>query len=191
MRAAETKRKTLETSVTVEANLEGEGICEAETGIAYLDHMITTLSKHSLIDLTVKATGDLQHHVVEDVAIALGVTLSKALKDRVGIVRFGHATVPMDGSLASVSLDLVKRPYSIINLKITRENVEDMVKEDIQHFLQSFTQSLEATVHITVKYGEDDHHKVEAAFKALALALRQAIRQDTPRKTPPSAKGVM
>ncbi|MFQ6134651.1 MAG: imidazoleglycerol-phosphate dehydratase HisB [Nitrososphaerales archaeon] len=191
MRAAKTRRKTLETSVTVEANLEGEGRCEVETGIRYLDHMINTLSRHSLIDLKVKATGDLQHHIVEDVAIAIGETLSKALEDRAGIVRFGYATVPMDGSLASVSLDLVKRPYSIINLKMERENVEDMVKDDIQHFLQSFTQSLEATVHIHVEYGEDDHHKVEAAFKALALALRQAVKIDPGRKTPPSAKGVL
>ncbi|MFQ6135505.1 MAG: imidazoleglycerol-phosphate dehydratase HisB [Nitrososphaerales archaeon] len=191
MRAAKTRRKTLETSVTVEANLEGEGRCEVETGIRYLDHMINTLSRHSLIDLKVKATGDLQHHIVEDVAIAIGETLSKALEDRAGIVRFGYATVPMDGSLASVSLDLVKRPYSIINLKMERESVEDIVKNDIQHFLQSFTQSLEATIHIRVEYGEDDHHKVEAAFKALALALRQAVTIDPGRKTPPSAKGVM
>ncbi|MEE9585414.1 MAG: imidazoleglycerol-phosphate dehydratase HisB [Nitrososphaerales archaeon] len=191
MRSAKTKRKTLETSVTVEANLEGEGRSEVETGIRYLDHMITTLSKHSLIDLKVKATGDLQHHIVEDVAIAIGETLSKALEDRAGIVRFGNATVPMDDSLASVSLDLVKRPYSIINLLMERESVEDMVKDDIQHFLQSFAQSLEATVHIHVEYGEDDHHKVEAAFKALALALRQAVKIDPGRKTPPSAKGVM
>ena len=191
MRTAKTKRKTLETSITVEVNLDGEGRNLCETGIKYLDHMLTTLSKHSLIDLTVKATGDLRHHVVEDVAITLGETISKALEDRAGIVRFGFASVPMDDALAAVSLDLVKRPYSVIDLKLQHESIEDMLNDDIQHFLQSFTQSLEATLHIRAEYGEDDHHKVEAAFKALALSLRQAITVDPRRKTPPSAKGVM
>jgi imidazoleglycerol-phosphate dehydratase len=191
VRTGKTTRKTLETSVKVEVDLDGEGRCEAETGIKYLDHMINTLSKHSLIDMKVKASGDLKHHVVEDTAITLGEALSKALGDRKGVFRFGYATVPMDDAAASVSLDLVKRPYSIVSLKMERERVEDMVKEDIQHFLQSLIQSLEATVHIHVDYGEDDHHKVEAAFKALALALRQAVSLDVRRSSPPSAKGVM
>tara|TARA_B100000315_G_scaffold247123_1_gene275404 strand:- start:11 stop:586 length:576 start_codon:yes stop_codon:yes gene_type:complete len=191
MRSAKTKRKTLETSIKIKVIIDGDGICEVDTGIRYLDHMINTLAKHSLIDLKIKAKGDLQHHIVEDVALALGETLSKALDNREHIIRFGNAIVPMDGSLASVSLDLVKRPYSRISLNIEHEKVEDMVKEDIQHFLQSFIQSLEATVHISVKYGEDDHHKVEAAFKALALSLRQAVMLDIRRKAPPSAKGVM
>jgi len=191
MRSAKTKRKTLETSIKIKVNVDGDGISEVDTGIKYLDHMINTLSKHSLIDLRIKAKGDLQHHIVEDVALALGETLSKALDKRDNINRFGNAKVPMDGSLAAVSLDLVKRPYSIISLNIEHEKVEDMVKEDIQHFLQSFIQSLEATVHINVEYGKDDHHKVEAAFKALALSLRQAVMVDIRRKAPPSAKGVM
>ena len=191
MRSAKTKRKTLETSIKIKVVIDGEGICEVNTGIRYLNHMINTLSKHSLIDLKIKAKGDLQHHIVEDVALALGETLSKALDKRERINRFGNAIVPMDGSLASVSLDLVKRPYSRIYLNIEHEIVEDMVRDDIQHFLQSFIQSLEATVHINVEYGEDDHHKVEAAFKALALSLRQAVMLDIRRKSPPSAKGVM
>ena len=191
MRSAKTKRKTLETSIKIKVNIDGDGICEIDTGIRYLDHMMNTLSKHSLIDMKINAKGDLQHHIVEDVAIALGETLSKALEKREHINRFGNAIVPMDDSLAMVSVDLVKRPYSKISLNIEHEKVEDMVKEDIQHFLLSFVQSLEATVHIIVKYGEDDHHKVEAAFKALALSLRQAVIQDIQRKAPPSAKGVM
>ena len=191
MRSSKTKRKTLETSIKIKVVIDGEGICEVDTGIRYLNHMINTLSKHSLIDLKIKAKGDLQHHIVEDVALALGDTISKALDKRERINRFGNAIVPMDGSLASVSLDLVKRPYSRIYLNIEHEIVEDMVREDIQHFLQSFIQSLEATVHINVEYGEDDHHKVEAAFKALALSLRQAVMLDIRRKSPPSAKGVM
>ena len=191
MRSAKTKRKTLETSIKIKVVIDGEGICEVNTGIRYLNHMINTLSKHSLIDLKIKAKGDLQHHIVEDVALALGDTISKALDKRERINRFGNAIVPMDGSLASVSLDLVKRPYSRIYLNIEHEIVEDMVRDDIQHFLQSFIQSLEATVHINVEYGEDDHHKVEAAFKALALSLRQAVMLDIRRKSPPSAKGVM
>ena len=191
MRSAKIKRKTLETSIKIKVVIDGEGICEVNTGIRYLNHMINTLSKHSLIDLKIKAKGDLQHHIVEDVALALGDTISKALDKRERINRFGNAIVPMDGSLASVSLDLVKRPYSRIYLNIEHEIVEDMVRDDIQHFLQSFIQSLEATVHINVEYGEDDHHKVEAAFKALALSLRQAVMLDIRRKSPPSAKGVM
>ena len=191
MRSSKTKRKTLETSIKIKVVIDGEGICEVDTGIRYLNHMINTLSKHSLIDLKIKAKGDLQHHIVEDVALALGDTISKALDKRERINRFGNAIVPMDGSLASVSLDLVKRPYSRIYLNIEHEIVEDMVRDDIQHFLQSFIQSLEATVHINVEYGEDDHHKVEAAFKALALSLRQAVMLDIRRKSPPSAKGVM
>ncbi len=181
----------METSVAVEVNLEGEGRNLCDTSIKYLDHMLATLSKHSLIDLNVKATGDLRHHIVEDVAITMGETISKALEDRTGIVRFGFASVPMDDALATVSLDLVKRPYSVIDLKLQHESIEDMLNDDIQHFLQSFTQSLEATLHIRAEYGEDDHHKVEAAFKALALSLRQATAVDLRRKTPPSAKGVM
>tara|TARA_B100000315_G_scaffold80923_1_gene74195 strand:- start:4421 stop:4996 length:576 start_codon:yes stop_codon:yes gene_type:complete len=191
LRSAKIKRKTLETSIKIKVVIDGEGICEVNTGIRYLNHMINTLSKHSLIDLKIKAKGDLQHHIVEDVALALGDTISKALDKRECINRFGNAIVPMDGSLASVSLDLVKRPYSRIYLNIEHEIVEDMVRDDIQHFLQSFIQSLEATVHINVEYGEDDHHKVEAAFKALALSLRQAVMLDIRRKSPPSAKGVM
>jgi imidazoleglycerol-phosphate dehydratase len=191
LRSAKIKRKTLETSIKIKVVIDGEGICEVNTGIRYLNHMINTLSKHSLIDLKIKAKGDLQHHIVEDVALALGDTISKALDKRERINRFGNAIVPMDGSLASVSLDLVKRPYSRIYLNIEHEIVEDMVRDDIQHFLQSFIQSLEATVHINVEYGEDDHHKVEAAFKALALSLRQAVMLDIRRKSPPSAKGVM
>ena len=191
MRSSKTKRKTLETSIKIKVVIDGEGICEVNTGIRYLNHMINTLSKHSLIDLKIKAKGDLQHHIIEDVALALGDTISKALDKRERINRFGNAIVPMDGSLASVSLDLVKRPYSRIYLNIEHEIVEDMVRDDIQHFLQSFIQSLEATVHINVEYGEDDHHKVEAAFKALALSLRQAVMLDIRRKASPSAKGVM
>lgn len=191
MRSYKTKRKTLETSIKIKATLDGEGICDVNTGINYLDHMLNTLSKHSLIDLEIKAKGDLKHHIVEDVALALGEVISGALGKREGITRFGYAVVPMDESLVSVSIDLVKRPFAKINLEIEHDIVEDMIKEDIQHFLQSFTQSLEATVHINVEYGDDDHHKVEAAFKALALSLRKAITIDPKRKTSPSAKGVM
>lgn len=191
MRIAKTKRSTLETTISVETNLDGKGECRVQTGIKYLDHMITTFSKHSLIDLIIQSDGDLKHHLVEDIAISIGQTISKALNDRSGIFRFGYATVPMDDSLASASVDLVKRAYGRIKLQIVRENVEDMVKEDIQHFLQSFVQAIDATIHVSVEYGEDDHHKVEAAFKALALSLRNAIRIEPRIKTPPTAKGVM
>lgn len=191
MRIAKIKRSTSETVISIKINLDGNGNCRVHTGIKYLDHMIVTLSKHSLIDISIESNGDLKHHLIEDIAIVLGEALSKALDDREDITRFGYAIVPMDESLAYASIDLVKRTYTIIKLQIVHESIEDMIKEDINHFLQSFAKALDSTIHINVEYGEDDHHKVEASFKALALALKNAIKREPKRKTPPTAKGVM
>jgi imidazoleglycerol-phosphate dehydratase len=192
-RSALVARKTKETDITVRVSLDGTGRAEARTGVAFLDHMLHSLATHSLMDVTVTAKGDLQHHTVEDVAITLGKAISQALGDRVGIRRFGDAVVPMDDALALASVDLVKRPYSVLDLKLERVMLEDAPKEDLEHFFGSIAQALEATVHVKVLEGSNDHHKFEAAVKAFALALREAAAPDPRRakKSPPSSKGSM
>jgi imidazoleglycerol-phosphate dehydratase len=157
----------------------------------FLDHMVTSFATHSLIDLTAKVTGDLKHHSVEDLAICLGEAVNKALGTREGLTRFGYAAAPMDCSLAFAAVDLVKRPYFKIDLKLRGKKVEDMATEDINHFFQSFATSLAANVHLFTQYGSNDHHKAEAAVKALALSLRQAVAMDPRRKGVPSSKGVI
>ena len=191
MREGQFERKTSETEVKVKVNLDREGKNNVETGLRFLNHMIKTLSTHSLIDISITAKGDLKHHLVEDVAIGLGEALKKALGNREGIIRFGSSIVPMDCSLAISAIDLIKRPYSVIDLKIEGKTVEDMKTEDIYHFLKSLSSSLEANLHLQVQYGSNDHHKIEAAFKALALSLRHATSIDPKRKGIPSAKGAM
>ncbi|MCS7136477.1 MAG: imidazoleglycerol-phosphate dehydratase HisB [Nitrososphaerota archaeon] len=177
-RRATIERRTLESNIFVDVLLDGHGAVKSKTGIKFLDHMIATLAMHSTMDLVVEATGDLTHHTVEDVAITLGSAISKALDGREGIKRFGYAIIPMDDALAVVSIDLVKRPYAVVKLKIDGPQIEDVAKEDIYHFFRSLTFSLEATMHMLVLYGENDHHKVEAATKALAISLKQATSFD-------------
>jgi len=191
MRADEVYRKTRETEVRVKVNLDAEGKADVNTGVAFLDHMITSLATHSLIDTTATVKGDLRHHIVEDLAICLGEAVSKALGNREGINRFGNAAVPMDCSLAFSAVDLVKRPYFKIDLKLRGKKIEDMPTEDINHFFETLATSLQANVHVFVQYGSNDHHKAEAAIKALALSLRQAIALDPRRKGVPSSKGVI
>ena len=193
-RSAEVSRKTKETDITVRVGLDGTGKAEARTGVAFLDHMLHSLATHSLMDVAVRAKGDLMHHTVEDVAITLGKAISKALGDRIGIRRFGDAIVPMDDGLALAAVDLVRRPFSVLDLKLERVMVEDAPREDLEHFFGSLAQALEATVHIKVLEGSNDHHKFEAAVKAFALALREAAEPDPRRakmKAPPSSKGSM
>jgi imidazoleglycerol-phosphate dehydratase len=191
MRKDEVYRKTKETEVSVKVNLDGEGKADANTSVPFLDHMVTSLATHSMIDITAKVKGDLRHHSVEDFAIGLGEALSKALGTREGIKRFGYAAAPMDCSLAFAAVDLVKRPYFKIDLKLRGKKIEDMPTEDINHFFESLAISLCANVHMFVQYGSNDHHKAEAAVKALALSLRQAIALDPRRKGVPSSKGVI
>jgi imidazoleglycerol-phosphate dehydratase len=191
MRKDEVYRKTKETEVSVKVNLDGEGKVKANTGVPFLDHMVTSLATHSMIDITAKVNGDLRHHSVEDLAIGLGEALSKALGTREGIARFGYAAAPMDCSLAFAAIDLVKRPYFKIDLKLRGKKIEDMPTEDINHFFESLATSLCANVHVYVQYGSNDHHKAEAAVKALALSLRQAVALDPRRKGVPSSKGVI
>lgn len=191
MRADEVYRKTRETEVHVKVNLDSEGKADVNTGVPFLDHMITSLATHSLIDITATVKGDLRHHVVEDLAICLGEAVSKALGNREGTTRFGNAAVPMDCSLAFSAVDLVKRPYFKIDLKLRGKKIEDMPTEDINHFFETLATSLQANVHVFVQYGSNDHHKAEAAIKALALSLRQAIALDSRRKGVASSKGVI
>jgi imidazoleglycerol-phosphate dehydratase len=193
-RSGEVTRKTKETDITVRVELDGTGRAEAKTGVAFLDHMLHSLATHSLIDITVRAKGDLQHHTVEDVGITLGKAIGEALGDRAGIRRFGDAVVPMDDALALAAVDLVKRPFSVLDLKLQRVILEDAAREDLEHFFGSLAQALEATVHIKVLEGSNDHHKFEAAVKAFALALREAAAPDPRRakmRGPPSSKGSM
>ena len=191
MRKEEVYRKTRETEVTVKVNLDGEGKAEVNTGMRFLDHMVTSFATHSLIDVTAKVTGDLKHHTVEDLALCIGEAINKALGTREGLTRFGYAAAPMDCSLAFSAVDLVKRPYFKIDLKLRGKKIEDMATEDVNHFFESFATALAANVHVFTQYGSNDHHKAEAAVKALALSLKQAVAMDPRRKGVPSSKGVI
>jgi len=195
MRTAVIERKTTETSISVELNLDGKGTYAVETGIGFLDHMLEQLSRHSLIDLSVKAKGDLHidaHHTTEDSGIAIGQALTGALGDRKGITRYGHAYVPMDETLARVAIDLSNRPYLVWKVKFTQDRLGGIDTELFKEWFQAFAQAAGATLHVECLYGENNHHMVEACFKALARALREAIEID-PRKADavPSTKGVL
>ena len=193
IRKTKIKRETKETSVFVSLNIDGSGKTSVNTGISFLDHLIISFGKHSMLDLTVQAKSKdkIEHHLIEDTAIAIGSSLDKALGSRTGITRFSYASVPMDESLADASLDLIKRPYSKITLLIKRNSIEGISKEDIEHFFKSLTQNLNACIHVTVKYGDNDHHKIEAAIKSLAIAFRNASLTDKKQKGVPSTKGAM
>jgi imidazoleglycerol-phosphate dehydratase len=192
-RTSTIKRTTKETDVSASVNLDGTGKISVNTGISFLDHLIISFAKHSMMDLQVKAKSrdKIEHHLIEDTAIAIGSAVDKALGNRAGITRFSFASVPMDESLAQASLDLVKRPFQKVDLKIKRNSIEGISKEDIEHFFLSLTQNLNSCVHLSVKYGENDHHKIESAIKSLAVALRIASSADKKQKGIPSTKGAM
>ena len=192
-RKAEIKRKTNETDVSVSIFLDGSGKAEINTGIGFLDHMLTSLSKHSGIDMSVSCSGDLvvdDHHTAEDCAIAMGQALDKALGDRRGIGRFGSAYAPLDEALARAVVDLSGRPYAALNMGFEGDKIGDLNSENIKHVLQSLAFSARATVHVDVIAGENDHHRAEAAFKALALALKDAVAIGALDEVP-STKGVL
>ena len=192
-RTSKIKRETRETSISVYVNIDGSGKTCIDTGIDFFDHLITSLGKHSMMDLTVKAKSNdrILHHLIEDTGIAIGSAIDKAMGSRTGITRFSYASIPMDESLAEASIDLVKRPYGKINLGIKRTQIEGMSKEDLEHFFSSLVQNLNSCIHINVRYGENDHHKIEAAIKSLAVALREAANKDKKQKGIPSTKGSM
>lgn len=192
-RTARINRKTKETEVLVEVNLDGNGKISVKTGLPFLDHLITSLAKHAMLDLKLnaKSIDGIDHHLIEDAAISLGNAMDQSLGNRVGIVRFGHSTVPMDESLAEASLDLIKRQYQRIDLSIERNQIEGISKEDLEHFFRSLAQNLNICMHVSVKYGENDHHKIEAAIKAFAVAWKTAAGYDERQKGVPSTKGAM
>lgn len=194
-RRATVKRATKETQIEATVNLDGTGIYDVSTGIGFLDHMMEQLSRHSLIDIHLRAKGDLHidfHHTTEDVGIALGEAVSKALGDRKGIMRYGEATIPMDETLTRVALDASNRPYLIWKVAFTRPKLGDMDTELFKEWFQAFAQSAGLTLHVENLYGENNHHIVESSFKALARSLRASIAID-PRKADaiPSTKGVL
>jgi len=194
-RRASVARKTKETEISVSVDLDGSGKSEIETGIGFLDHMLEQLSRHSLIDLTVKAKGDLHidfHHTTEDTGIAIGEAVSKALGERKGINRYGDAMIPMDETLTRVALDASNRPYLIWKVNFTKPKLGEMDTELFKEWFQAFAQNAGLTLHIENLYGENNHHIVESCYKGVARALRAAVEID-PRKSDaiPSTKGVL
>lgn len=192
-RQAQAKRETKETSVAVQLNLDGTGQYDISTGIGFLDHMLEQLSRHSLIDLQVKATGDLHidfHHTTEDTGIVIGTALREALGDYKGLMRFGSATIPMDETCSRVSLDVSQRPYLVWRVVFSKPKLGDMDTELFKEWFQAFAQNAGISLHVENLYGENNHHIIESCFKALAQALRQAIQID-PRQSGllPSTKG--
>lgn len=195
MRSGRAERKTHETQIVVELNLDGTGSYDISTGIGFLDHMLEQLSRHSLIDIKVEATGDLHidfHHTTEDVGIALGEAFTQALGDRKGIQRYGSAISPMDESLTRVALDASNRPYLVWKVDFVRDKLGEMDTELFKEWFGAFSQSAGLTLHVETFYGENNHHIAESCFKAMARALRQAVEID-PRKADqvPSTKGVL
>ena len=195
MRTGTVHRSTNETSIDVTVNLDGTGVYTVSTGIGFLDHMLEQLSRHSLIDLDVKAVGDLhidQHHTTEDTGLAIGEAIAKALGDKRGIVRYGSAYAPMDETLTRVALDISGRPYFVWNAAFTTQRLGEWDTELIEHWFHSFAQTAGLTLHVECLYGQNNHHIVESCYKALARALRQAVEID-PRKADsiPSTKGVL
>jgi imidazoleglycerol-phosphate dehydratase len=194
-RRASVARKTKETEISVSVDLDGSGKSEIATGIGFLDHMLEQLSRHSLIDITVKAKGDLHidfHHTTEDTGIAIGEAVSKALGERIGINRYGDAVIPMDETLTRVALDASNRPYLIWKVNFTKPKLGEMDTELFKEWFQAFAQSAGLTLHIENLYGENNHHIVESCYKGVARALRAAVEID-PRKSDaiPSTKGVL
>ena len=192
-RTATIVRKTAETDVSVVLTLDGAGRAEVRTGLPFYDHMLGALAKHARFDLTITCAGDLQvddHHTVEDVALALGEALLAAVGDRRGLRRFGAAHAPLDEALARVVVDLSGRPFADVNLGLRRESLGGVACENLGHALRSLAMAARMTLHVDVLKGENDHHRAEAAFKALALALREAVARDGHGDVP-STKGVL
>ncbi len=194
-RSATVRRKTKETEIAGRLNLDGTGIYKVATGIGFLDHMLEQLSRHSLIDLELKAQGDTHidfHHTTEDTGIVIGQAVAEALGDRAGITRYGSAVIPMDETCTRVSLDVSNRPYLVWKVKFTKPKLGEMDTELFKEWFQAFAQAAGITLHVENLYGENNHHIVESCFKGLARALRQAIEIDPrQRHAIPSTKGVL
>jgi imidazoleglycerol-phosphate dehydratase len=195
MRTATISRKTAETAIDVTVNLDGTGVYQISTGIGFLDHMIEQLSRHSLIDISLKCDGDLhidQHHTTEDSALALGQAVAKALGDRRGITRFGAVYSPMDETLSRVALDISGRPFLVWKSGFTQEKLGELDTELIDHWFHSFAGEVGLTLHIETLYGRNNHHICESIFKGMARALRQAVEIDARKADAiPSTKGTL
>ena len=192
-RTANIDRRTRETEIALTLNLDGSGRADISTGIGFLDHMLTSLALHASWDLNLKCQGDLEvddHHTAEDCALALGQALDEALGERVGIVRFGWALAPLDEALSRAAVDLVARPYGEVDLQLKRELLGTIACENLSHFLRSFATAGRFCCHVDVLKGANDHHRAEAGFKSLALALRQALTPAAEGSVP-STKGVL
>ncbi|MQA65543.1 MAG: imidazoleglycerol-phosphate dehydratase HisB [Alphaproteobacteria bacterium] len=194
-RIGRVERKTKETSIAVEVNLDGTGAYDISTGIGFLDHMLEQLSRHSLIDVTLKAKGDLHidnHHTTEDTGLALGEAVSRALGNRAGITRYGQSMIPMDETLTRVVLDASNRPYLVYEVTLPVPKLGEMDTELFKEWFKAFAQAAGLTLHVENLYGENAHHIIESCFKGLARALRLAVEVD-PRKADavPSTKGVL
>lgn len=191
-RAATIKRETRETTINVRFNIDGEGDFEITTGIRMFDHLLTQLARHGVFDLKVSATGDDQHHLVEDVALCIGRAFNKALGDKKGIVRMAHAIVPMDDALSLVAVDVGGRGYAVVKAPFDDQSIADLPASLVHHFLETFACEARINLHTKVLWGSDDHHKAEALFKALAQALDLATRIDGRIKdSVPSTKGLI
>jgi imidazoleglycerol-phosphate dehydratase len=193
-RTAQLSRQTQETRISLSLNLDGQGQAIIETGVGFFDHMLNLLARHSLVDLSLNAEGDLQvdaHHTVEDVGLVLGAALEQALGDKAGIVRYGWAMVPMDESLAQVALDLSGRPALVFNAQFKGNHLGGFSLELVREFFKALSNSAKMNLHINVPYGENNHHIAEAIFKAVAKALRQAVSLDPRSSAIPSTKGTL
>ena len=191
MRTAHVERVTNETKVTIDLNLDGSGTSVVATGVGMFDHLLTALSHHGMFDLTVTTAGDLEiddHHTVEDTALVLGSAFADALGDRAGIRRYGDAVVPMDEAVASAAVDVGGRPYAVSDLQTIGERIGNLTLQNVPHALEAFARTSGFTIHLEAR-GSNDHHIVEATFKALARALRAAVELDPRREGIPSTKG--
>lgn len=192
-RTGTSSRVTNETKATATVNLDGTGEGDIRTGIGFLDHLLTALARHSGIDVSLSCSGDLEvddHHTAEDCALALGAAIDQALGERRGFARFGHAYAPLDEALARAVIDLSGRPCSVVELGLSREAIGGLACENITHVIASLATTLRGAIHVDVLRGVNDHHRAEAAFKALSLALRVAVKQ-TDDPGVPSTKGVL
>jgi imidazoleglycerol-phosphate dehydratase len=192
-RTAALSRKTLETNVSVSLDLDGTGVVTVDTGVGFYDHMLTAFGHHGLLDLEIKTDGDLhvdEHHTVEDTALVLGSAIAEALGDRIAIRRYGSATIPMDEAVATAVVDMGGRPYAVIDLTFTTERLGSLGTQMIPHALEAFARTAGCTLNVSAT-GSNDHHIAEAAFKALAYAVRAAVEIDPRRQGLASTKGAM
>lgn len=191
MRTGTLSRITLETNIEVSVCLDGRGAANVELKPEFMRHMIVAMAVHGGLDISLRADGDLQHHIIEDVALCLGKLVRECIDKGGAIRRYGHAIVPMDCSLAMVAVDICNRPHAVVELDTSDMRVEDTQIEDIVHFFGSFASALQATIHTQVLYGLNSHHKIEAAFKGLGIALREALQIRETDQIPVSSKGML